>query len=152
MAHCQVVRRNGNIPFLTLFIRFTLSTSFSIKLVDHTASSRGEPSSDLFFVSWSTVIVSTSGIDLSKRGGAVNSKQITSSLSQQLQQQHQPNDNNSRSISAELYANLLMQLRRASDVASSANDASPAFKLTAAARKERLKYQPCFQCPVCKKR
>jgi hypothetical protein len=96
------------------------------------------------------VIVTTSGIDLSKRG-VINSKQITSSLSQQLQQQQQPNDNN-RSISAELYANLLMQLRRASDVATAANDASPAFKLTAAARKERLKYQPCFQCPVCKKR
>jgi hypothetical protein len=98
----------------------------------------------------STVIVTTSGIDLSKRG-VINSKQITSSLSQQLQQQQPPNDNN-RSISAELYANLLMQLRRASDVATAANDTSPAFKLTAAARKERLKYQPCFQCPVCKKR
>lgn len=56
------------------------------------------------------------------------------------------------SITAELFAKYLLPLRRSSDNGSFNNDASPALKLTAAARKERLRYQPCFQCPVCKKR
>jgi hypothetical protein len=99
-------------------------------------------------------VIVTSCIDLIKRtnnnnnNNNVTSNKISSSMTQQLLQQHQQHQkNDNRTLTPELYANLLMQLRRASD-----NDANPAFKLTAAARKERLKLQPCFQCPVCKKR
>jgi hypothetical protein len=49
-------------------------------------------------------------------------------------------------IPAEMYASLLLQLRQVT------SESGPGPKLTAAARKERLKCQPCFQCPVCKKR
>ena len=79
---------------------------------------------------------------------------------------------------SEVYANLLMQLRHAqarinngsrslSPLAivqqvqehnvqdsnlSSPSNVSSCNKLTAAARKEKLRLQTCFQCPVCKKR
>ena len=99
----------------------------------------------------SVVVSSVSdGVDLSKQS-VLASKKVSSSMTQQLlqQQQHPAPKNGSRTpISAEVYANLLMQLRQVA-----ANEAtSGGSKLTAAARKERLKCQPCFQCPVCKKR
>jgi len=59
------------------------------------------------------------------------------------------------------YANLLLQLRDrvvvttnnlvAKDINCNMTSAGNG-KMTAAARKERLRLQPCFQCPVCKKR
>jgi len=79
---------------------------------------------------------------------------------------------------SEVYANLLMQLRHAQarinngsrslsplavvqqvqdhnvqeSAPNSPSNASSYNKLTAAARKEKLRLQTCFQCPVCKKR
>ena len=96
------------------------------------------------------VVSSASGVDLSKHN-VLASKKVTSSITQQLLQQpqlpHQPKNGSRTTISADVYASLLMQLRQVA-----ANDANSGVKLTAAARKERLKCQPCFQCPVCKKR
>jgi len=60
------------------------------------------------------------------------------------------------STSAHAYANLLLQLRErvvTNGVMKDINsNTTSGLKLTAAARKEKLRLQPCFQCPVCKKR
>lgn len=58
----------------------------------------------------------------------------------------------SSTCSKEMYANLLMQLRHQGITASEDGLGTAASKMTAAARKEKLKSQLCFQCPVCKKR
>lgn len=55
----------------------------------------------------------------------------------------------------EMYSNLLMQLRQQNTQQPgnrSPFGSSSAAKMSAAARKEKLKCQTCFQCPVCKKR
>lgn len=59
--------------------------------------------------------------------------------------------------SAELYSHLLLQLRQSSPATSTPSAAAAttpvsSIKMTAANRKEKLKCQPSFQCPVCKKR
>ena len=61
----------------------------------------------------------------------------------------------SSTCSKEMYANLLMQLRHQGITASEESvviTTNNGNKLSAAARKEKLKSQLCFQCPVCKKR
>ena len=100
--------------------------------------------------------MSSAGIDLSSSHRNSNnnnnnnnaSRKVSPTSTSSLVHQLMPKNDSRTPISAEVYANLLMQLRQ---VAS--NDATTSgVKLTAAARKERLKCQPCFQCPVCKKR
>ena len=96
----------------------------------------------------SVTVIGPTGIDLSKYPSSNSSRKITSSLppsqqhqqhqqqqhqQQQQQQQHvdskqqqqQQHVDSRQTIPAELYASLLMQLRRASEVASAASDASP---------------------------
>ena len=76
-----------------------------------------------------------------------------------------PSSSSTATSSKEMYANLLMQLRNQGITAaqSSNSEETPAaagplnhnssnLKMSAAARKEKLKSQLCFQCPVCKKR
>ena len=71
-----------------------------------------------------------------------------------------PSSSSTATSSKEMYANLLMQLRNQGITAaqSSNSEETPAAagplnnKMSAAARKEKLKSQLCFQCPVCKKR
>ena len=65
----------------------------------------------------------------------------------------------SSTCSKEMYANLLMQLRHqgittaaASTEATTEVVCQAGTKMSAAARKEKLKSQLCFSCPVCKKR
>lgn len=68
-------------------------------------------------------------------------------LSQKRNKRKQDEENNNAKQN-DMYANLLMHLRKVQ--AAQQMEASP--KMTAAARKEKLKAQLCFQCPVCKKR
>ena len=72
-----------------------------------------------------------------------------------------PCSSSTATSSKEMYANLLMQLRNQGiTAAQSSNSEEPHahnhnssnLKMSAAARKEKLKSQLCFQCPVCKKR
>jgi len=58
----------------------------------------------------------------------------------------------SSTCNKEMYANLLMQLRHQGVVPTDEPQRSEVNKMSAAARKEKLKSQLCFQCPVCKKR
>lgn len=67
----------------------------------------------------------------------------------------------SSTCNKEMYANLLMQLRHQGVVpteelppqtSNGCNSNGTSIKMSAAARKEKLKSQLCFQCPVCKKR
>jgi len=60
----------------------------------------------------------------------------------------------SSTCNKEMYANLLMQLRNQGVVSNDEHQLqiNSNNKLSAAARKEKLKSQLCFQCPVCKKR
>jgi len=62
----------------------------------------------------------------------------------------------SSTCSKEMYANLLMQLRH-QGITTASTEATEVVcqtgtKMSAAARKEKLKSQLCFSCPVCKKR
>jgi hypothetical protein len=67
-------------------------------------------------------VIGPTGIDLSKYPTNSSSRKTSTSQQQAQQQQHV---DSRQTIPAELYASLLMQLRRASDVASAVSDASP---------------------------
>ena len=65
-----------------------------------------------------------------------------------------PVDNRHDEGHAMTYSTLLLNMRERAAIGAGTKDinGNQAIKLTAAARREKLKLQPSFQCPVCKKR
>ena len=137
----------------------------------------------------STINVNSSAVDLSQKNSA-NSHLHKNGLNESIHYANEKDslyeqlstmkDNQKAPLRppAEVYANLLMQLRHAQarinngsrslsplaivqqvqdhniqeSAPNSPTNVSSCNKLTAAARKEKLRLQTCFQCPVCKKR
>lgn len=103
-----------------------------------------------------TASLNSPPVNLSANG----SVDLTSSIRKRMESDGGHTSPSSSTSNKEMYANLLMQLRHQGITASEevvavnlqSNNASSTSKMTAAARKEKLKSQLCFQCPVCKKR
>ncbi len=90
-------------------------------------------------------------ISISANGSVDLSSHMRTKRPNDDQPGHSPSSSSSP-CSKEMYANLLMQLRHQGITASEEIVVNTTKISAAAARKEKLKSQLCFQCPVCKKR